>query len=115
MGVKGLLKELPCGDMEDQRFGFLTLHVLHGPTRKPADIDTGTLVFVYTLRHKEVYNKGYCVPASRNHVDHGIGPQSHWEAPKAGESTGSLSGESTTEATAATRGPHARDATHLAR
>jgi hypothetical protein len=33
MGVKGLLKELAGGDMEDQRVGFLTL---------PIDIDTGT-------------------------------------------------------------------------
>ena len=41
--------------MEDQRVRFLTLDVLCGPTRRPADIDTSTLVFVYALRHKKVY------------------------------------------------------------
>ena len=55
MGVKGLLKELPGGDMEDQRVGFSTLDILRGPARRPADIDTGTLVFVC---HKEAHAEG---------------------------------------------------------
>ena len=33
MGVKGLLRELPGGDMKDQRVGFHTLDVLRGEAR----------------------------------------------------------------------------------
>ena len=40
MGVKGLLKQLPCGDMEDQRVRFSTLEILYGTTRRLIDIDT---------------------------------------------------------------------------
>ena len=56
MGVKGLLKELPGRNMEDQRVGFLTLDVLCGLAQRPADIDTCTLVFACAIRHKEVFN-----------------------------------------------------------
>ena len=65
MGVKGLPKELPGGGVEDQCVRFLTLGVLQGPTRRPDDIDTGTLVFSCALRHKEAYNTGYHVPITR--------------------------------------------------
>ena len=65
MGVKGLPKELPGGDVEDQCVRFLTLGVLQGPTRRPDDIDTGTLVFSCALRHKEAYNTGDHVPVTR--------------------------------------------------
>ena len=56
--------------------------------------DTGTLVFVCALRHKEAYNVWDYVHAAREYVDRGVGPQSNGEAPQAGESTGSSSGES---------------------
>jgi hypothetical protein len=45
MDVKSLLKELPGGNMEDQRVVFSTLDVLRGPAQWSAGIDTGTLVF----------------------------------------------------------------------
>lgn len=65
MGVKGLLKELPGGDVgQCQRTGFANLAALHNRFR-PADIDTGTLIFVCALRHKEAYNAGDYVPAAR--------------------------------------------------
>ena len=66
MGVKGLLRELPGGDMKDQRVGFHTLDVLRGEARHPVDIDTGTLIFVCALRHKVAYNSGNYVPAARD-------------------------------------------------
>jgi hypothetical protein len=56
--VKGLLNELPGGNMEDQHVEFSTLDVLRGKARRPVDIKTGTLVFVYALRHKEACNAG---------------------------------------------------------
>jgi hypothetical protein len=34
------------------------LDVLRGKARRPVDIKTGTLVFVYALRHKEACNAG---------------------------------------------------------
>ena len=50
MGVKGLLKELPGGNAKEcQRVGFSKLEVLIGKKRRPADIDTGTLIFVCAL------------------------------------------------------------------
>ena len=56
MGVKGLLRELPGGDVKAcTRVGFSTLDILRS---RPADIDTGTLIFVCALRHKEVFNEG---------------------------------------------------------
>ena len=64
IGVKGLPKELPGGNMENQRVQFLTLDILRGPTRRPTDIDTSTLVFVCALRHKEIYNVRDYVPAA---------------------------------------------------
>ena len=65
MGVKGLLKELPGGDVgQCQRTGFANLAALHNRFR-PADIDTGTLIFVCALRHKEAFNAGDYVPAAR--------------------------------------------------
>ena len=66
MGVKGLLRELPGGDMKDQRVGFHTLDVLRGEACHPVDIDTGTLVFVCALRHKVEYNSKNYVPAARD-------------------------------------------------
>ena len=54
MGAKGLLKELDGGDMEDQRIGFSTLDIIRGPAQRPADINTGTLVFVC---HKEAHDE----------------------------------------------------------
>ena len=55
MSVKGFLKKLFDGNMEDQRAGFSTLENFHGPAQRPADIDTGTLVFVC---HKEAHGEG---------------------------------------------------------
>ena len=65
MGVKGLLKELPGGNMKEQRVGFATLSALCSEARRCADIDAGTLIFVCALRHKEAYDKGDYVPAAR--------------------------------------------------
>ena len=65
MGVKGLLPELPGGSMKDNgHCGFSGLDILRNKTR-PADIDTGTLVFVCALRHKEAFNNGDYTPAAR--------------------------------------------------
>ena len=44
--------------MEDQRIKCLVLGVLCGKVHRPVDIDTGTLIFVCALWHKEVYNEG---------------------------------------------------------
>ena len=52
--------------MEDQHVGFLTLDILRGPARRPADIDTGTLVFVCALRHKEAFKAGDDVLSANN-------------------------------------------------
>ena len=65
MGVKGLLKELPGGNMEEQRVGFARLAALRGEARRHADVDAGTLIFVCALLHKEAYDKGDYVPAAR--------------------------------------------------
>lgn len=52
MGVKGLLKELPGGDVEQcKQTGFTNIAALNNRFR-PADIDTGTLIFVCALQHK---------------------------------------------------------------
>ena len=92
MGITDLLKELPGGNAKTStRYGFANLAILR---RFLASIDTGMLVFVCDLRHKEAYNTWDYVHAAREYVDRGIGPQSNGEAPQAGESTGSSSGES---------------------
>ena len=63
MGVKGLPKELPGWDMEAcTQVGFSNLEIRRSCL---VDIDTGTLVFVCALRHKEAYNAGDYVPAAR--------------------------------------------------
>jgi hypothetical protein len=64
MGVKGLLKELSGGDMEDQRVGFLTL---------PIDIDTGTLsapsgIRRRTVQRGEIRSRRPQIPAE-DHLD----------------------------------------------
>ena len=66
MRVKGLLRELPGGEMKDQRVGFNTLDVLRGEARHLVYIDTGMLIFVGSLWYKVVYNSGNYVPSSRN-------------------------------------------------
>ena len=64
MGVKGLLKELPGGDVgQCQRTGFANLAALHNRFR-PADIDTGTLIFVCALRHEEAHDEGDYPPTA---------------------------------------------------
>ena len=62
MGVKGLLKEFPGGNMEDQSLRCLTLNILRGLFRRPANIETGILVFVCALRNKEAFNAADYVP-----------------------------------------------------
>ena len=64
MGVKGLLKELPGGSMDESFHGFLNLDILRNKCL-PADIDTGTLVFVCALRHREAFNSGNYTPSAR--------------------------------------------------
>ena len=51
--------------MKEQRVGFATLSALRGEARRHADIDTGTLIFVCALGHKEAYGNGDYVPAAR--------------------------------------------------
>ena len=92
MGITDLLKELPGGNAKTfTRYGFANLAILRS---FPASIDTGTLVFICVLRHKEAYSAWDYIHAAREYVDPGVGPQSNGEAPQAGESTGSSSGES---------------------
>ena len=67
MGVKGLLNELPVPgglSMEEPFHGFSNLDILRNKCR-PADIDTGTLVFVRILRHREAFNSGNYTPSAR--------------------------------------------------
>ena len=91
MVITDLLKELPCGNAKiSTRYGFANLAILRS---FPASINTGTLVFVCALRHKEAYNAWDYIHAAREY-DRGVGPQSNGEVPQAGESTGSSSGES---------------------
>ena len=62
MGITGLLKELPGGDMKTSAYvGFDTLDVLRGV---PVDIDTGTLIYACALRHKDAFNAGDYLPAA---------------------------------------------------
>ena len=63
MGITDLLKELPGGNAKTStRYGFANLAILRN---FPASIDTGTLLFVWALRHKEAYNAGRYLPALR--------------------------------------------------
>ena len=63
MGVKGLPKELPGGNVNAcTRVGFLNLETLRS---RLVDIDTGTLVFVCALRHTEAFNTGLAWPLER--------------------------------------------------
>ena len=60
MGITDLLKELPGGNATTStRFGFANLTILRS---FPASIDTGTLLFVCALRHKEAYDEGSYPP-----------------------------------------------------
>ena len=62
MGVNGLLQELPGGDIKTSaRVGFEKLGLLRG---RPVDTDTGTLIYVCALRHKDAYNAGDYLPAA---------------------------------------------------
>jgi hypothetical protein len=71
--VKGLLKELPDGDVEDQRVRFLSLDILLCPTQRPAGINISPLVFVCTLWHKEAYNARGVTPFVGNGTSDGEG------------------------------------------
>ena len=63
MDIADLLKELPGGNVKTStRYGFANLEILRS---FPASIDTGTLLFVWALRHKEAYNAGRYLPALR--------------------------------------------------
>ena len=58
MGIKNLLKELPGGDARtDTIRGFTNLHLLKDGKNK-VDLDTGTLIFVCALRHRQTYDQG---------------------------------------------------------
>ena len=62
MGITGILKELPGGDMKTSAYvGFDTLDLLRGV---PVDIDTGTLLYACALRHKDAFNAGDYLPAA---------------------------------------------------
>ena len=63
MGVTGLLKELPRVDVKAcKRVRLSTLKIL---CSRLDDIDTGTLILVYALRHKEAYNGVYYIHVAR--------------------------------------------------
>ena len=63
IGVKGLLKVLPGGDVAAcTRVGFSNLEILHSCS---VDIDTGTLAFVCDLRHTEAFNAVRACPLDR--------------------------------------------------
>ena len=64
--MKSLLGELGGGEVKDQCFGFSMLAILRGPTQRPANINTSTLVFVCALWHKEAYNTGNHVFSANN-------------------------------------------------
>ena len=65
MGIHGLLKQLPGGNMSEQRVGLHTLAVLRGAARRRAHIDAGGVVYICALRHKVPYDDGDYVPAAR--------------------------------------------------
>ena len=61
MGIKGLLSELPGGDIADAvRFAKIPELKSH-----PVDIDTGTLLFQCAYKHQALYRHGNYVPAVR--------------------------------------------------
>ena len=62
MGIEGLLPELPGGAMSSQQTGFSKLTMLQCGSKK-VDIDSGTLIFVCALMHKEEYKAGNYLPA----------------------------------------------------
>ncbi|KAL7552027.1 hypothetical protein ACHAWF_017125 [Thalassiosira exigua] len=64
MGIKKLLGQLPGGKAEDTRRGFGNLKILRNKNR-PVDIDTGTLIFACTLKHRVAHNAGNYEPAAR--------------------------------------------------
>jgi len=68
MGIKGLLKELPGGRMQEQRVGFDTLAASLGVARVDARIDAGSVLFICALRHKEPFDNGDYGPAAREFV-----------------------------------------------
>ena len=65
MGVNGLLKQLPGGDMGESRVGFRTLRALRGAARRRVHIDAGGVTYLCALRHKVPYDNGDYVPAAR--------------------------------------------------
>ena len=66
MGIKGLLSELPGGDVADAvRFA----EVLELQSR-PVDIDTGTLLFQCAYKHQAIYKQGNYVPAVREFLEY---------------------------------------------
>ena len=60
MGIQGLLAELPCWS----ETGFERLEELKDGNEK-GEIDTGILIYVCALMHREAYNAGDCIPAVR--------------------------------------------------
>ena len=59
------MKELPGGDPStDTRKGFSTIDFL-ADGKVQADLDAGTLVFVCALRHRQEYEAGVYLPATR--------------------------------------------------
>ena len=50
MGVDGLLRELHGGRMTEQSVGFAELTEWLHKSKRPIDIDTGTLLFVWILQ-----------------------------------------------------------------
>ena len=61
MGITDLLKELPGGNAKTStRYGFADLAILRS---FPASVDTGTLLFVCALWHKDAFNAGDYIPS----------------------------------------------------
>jgi len=65
MGVDGLLRELHGGRMTEQSVGFAELTEWLHKSKRPIDIDTGTLLFVCAYRHRHAYNLGDYLPSVR--------------------------------------------------
>ena len=57
MGVNDLLGQVPGGKMEESQHGFQRLTLLLNKNQR-VDLDTGTLVYLCALIHKEAYNAG---------------------------------------------------------
>ena len=64
MGVDDLLGPLPGGKMEETQYGFSRLMILRNGSRR-VEIDTGTLVFICALRHKEAFNASNYLPSAQ--------------------------------------------------